>query len=93
MTKGKPKNITYRSQCNMASSKWNSSMTASTGYPNTPEEQDYDLKSHLMKMIEAFKEEINNSLKETQGNIFKHIEAPKEETNLLHKYRKIQSSR
>ena len=24
----------------MASSKWNSSMTASTGYPNTPEEQD-----------------------------------------------------
>ena len=79
MTKGKPKNITYRSQCNMASSKWNSSMTASTGYPNTPEE--------------ALKEDINISLKETQGNIFKHIEAPKEETNLLHKYRKIQSSR
>ena len=47
----------------MASSKWNSSMTASTGYPNTPEEQDYDLKSHLMKMIEAFKEDIIIPLK------------------------------
>jgi hypothetical protein len=33
------------------------------GYPNTPEEQDSDLKSHLMKIIEAFKN-INNSLKE-----------------------------
>ena len=62
MTKGKPKNITYRSQCNMASSKWNSSMTASTGYPNTPEEQDYDLKSHLTKITEDFKEDINKFL-------------------------------
>ena len=37
---------------------------ASLRYPNTPEKQDNDLKSHLMKMIEAFKEDINNSLKE-----------------------------
>jgi hypothetical protein len=29
-----------------------------------PEEQDSELKSHLMKMAEAFKEDINNSLKE-----------------------------
>jgi hypothetical protein len=35
--------------------------TASPGYPNTSEEQ--DLKSHLMKMIETFKEETNKSLK------------------------------
>ena len=56
-------------------------MTASTGYPNTPEEQDYDLKSHLMKMIEAFKEDINNSLKEMQENT--QSEALKEETNTV----------
>jgi hypothetical protein len=33
---------------------------ASPGNPNTAEEQDSDLKFHLMKMIEAFKEDINN---------------------------------
>jgi hypothetical protein len=33
--------------------------------PNTPEKQDFDLKSHLMMiMIEEFKKDINNSLKE-----------------------------
>ena len=34
------------------------------GNPNTPEEQTYILKSHLMKMIEALKEEIKKSLQE-----------------------------
>jgi hypothetical protein len=29
-----------------------------------PEKQDNDLKSHFMYNIEAFKEDINNSLKE-----------------------------
>jgi hypothetical protein len=38
--------------------------TASPGNPNTPEKQDSDLKSDLMKVIEAFKEDINNSHKE-----------------------------
>jgi hypothetical protein len=32
------------------------------------QKQDNELKSHLMKMIEAFKEDIKNSLKEIQGN-------------------------
>jgi hypothetical protein len=47
-------------------------------YPNTPEKQDSDLKSHLMVMLENFKKDINNSLKEIQEN--KEQEALKEET-------------
>jgi hypothetical protein len=34
----------------------------SPGYPNTPEKQNSDLKSHLMMMIEDFKKDINNSV-------------------------------
>jgi hypothetical protein len=30
-----------------------------SGYPNTPKKEDSDLRSHLMKMIEAFKKDIN----------------------------------
>jgi hypothetical protein len=44
------------------------STTASTGYPNTPEKQDSDLKSYLMMLVEDFKKGINNSLKEIQEN-------------------------
>jgi hypothetical protein len=42
--------------------------TAKLTYMNTSEvgEGGTDLKSNLMKMIEAFKEEINKSLKEIQ---------------------------
>ena len=40
-----------------------------------------DLKSNLIKMIEAFKEEINKSLKEIQGNTIKQVEVFKKETN------------
>lgn len=39
------------------------STTASSGCSTTPEEQDPDIKSHLIKMIEVFKKDINNSLK------------------------------
>jgi len=39
---------------------------ANTGYPNTLEKQDLDLKSHLMMIIEDFKKDIKNSLKEIQ---------------------------
>jgi hypothetical protein len=37
-------------------------------YPNIPEKQNNDLKSHLTKMIAAFKEDIKNSLNEIQEN-------------------------
>ena len=33
--------------------------TANLGYPNTTKAQENDLKSNLIKMIEAFKEETN----------------------------------
>ena len=39
-----------------------------------------DLKSLLMMMMVDFKKDINNSLKEIQGNTGKQPEAPKEET-------------
>jgi hypothetical protein len=45
--------------------------TASPGYPNTPEAKENDFKSNLMKMIEAFREEMINPLKKyrnTQSN-------------------------
>ena len=58
-----------------------------------PEKQDNDLKSYFMKMIEAFNEDIKNSLKEIQENTSKRVEVLKRETNKSLKYGKIQSSR
>ena len=63
MVGGKHKNISNRNQGYLALSEPSSPTTVSLGYPNTPEKQDTDLKSHLMIMIEDFKEDINNSLK------------------------------
>jgi hypothetical protein len=40
---------------------------------NTPENQESVLKSYLMKIIEPFKEEINNSLKEIKENTDKQV--------------------
>jgi hypothetical protein len=54
--------------------------TASPECLNTPEKQDSDLNSYLMMLIENFKTDINNSLKEIQENTGKHVEALKEET-------------
>jgi hypothetical protein len=69
MARQKNKNISNRIQGYLASSEPNSPSTARPGYPNTPEKQDSDLKSHLMMMIEDSKKNINNSLKEIQENI------------------------
>ena len=55
----------------MAPSESSSPSSASPEYPNILEEQDCDLESYLVKMIEAYKEDINNSLKEIQENIVK----------------------
>ena len=38
-------------------------------YTNSPENQETDLKSYLMKIIESFKEDINNLLKKMQENM------------------------
>jgi hypothetical protein len=52
----------------LAPSEPSSSTTASPGYTNTPENQGNNLKSHLIKMIEAFKKDIKSSIKEIQAN-------------------------
>jgi hypothetical protein len=57
-----------RNQDYLASSEPSTPTTTSPGYPNTPEKQDSDLKSHLMMMIEDFRKDISNSLKEIQEN-------------------------
>jgi hypothetical protein len=79
MVKGKCKNISNKKQGYLASSKPSSSTTANNGYPNTPENQGSDLKSHLMR-IEDFKKDINDSLKEIQEKTGNQVEDLKEET-------------
>ena len=57
----------------MAPSKPSSSTVTSSGYTSLPGDPDFDLKSHLMSVIEAFKEDINNSLKEIQEEAIKQL--------------------
>ena len=67
----------------------NSSSTKTPEYPNTPEKQDFYLKSHLMMLIGDFKKGINNSLKEIQEKTGKQVEALKQKTqNPSRNYRK-----
>jgi hypothetical protein len=80
MAGGKHKNISNRNQGYLASSEPNSPTIASPGYTITPEKQDSDLKSLLMMIIENFKKDINNPLKEIQENTGKQLEALQEET-------------
>jgi len=71
MTRGKLRNISNRNQDYLASLEPSSLTKANTGYLNTEKKQDLDLKSHLMMMIENFKKDINNSLKEIQDKASK----------------------
>jgi hypothetical protein len=80
MVKGKCKNLTNRIQDYLASSESSTPTTLSPGYSNTLEKQDLDLKSYVMMLVEDFKKDINNSLKEIQENTGKQEEALKEET-------------
>ena len=83
MVKGKHKNLTNRNQDHLASSEPSTPTTASPGYPNTPKKQDSDLKSYLMMLVEDFKKDINNSLKEIQENTAKQVEVLKEENTKI----------
>jgi len=80
MARGKRRNPSNRNQDYMASSEPNSPTKANTEYSNTPEKQDLDLKSHLIMMMEDFKTDIKNSLRETQEHINKQVEAYREES-------------
>jgi hypothetical protein len=75
----KKKNISNRHQGYLASAEPKSPNIAGLGYTKTPENQDLDLKSLLMMVIEDFKKDINNSLKHIQENTGKKLEALKEE--------------
>lgn len=66
MARGTCKTISNRSQYALASPEPSSPITV----------QEADLKSNLMKKIESFKDNIKNSLKETQKNTGKQIEIP-----------------
>jgi hypothetical protein len=66
----------------LASSEPNSPNIASPEYTITPKKQDSDLKSLLMMMIEDFKKDINNSLKEIQENTGKQVEALNDKTQI-----------
>jgi hypothetical protein len=56
-----------------ALSEFSSPSTASPEYTSTSENQKADLKFYLMKIIESFEEDINNSLKEIQDNTIKQV--------------------
>jgi len=74
--RGKHRKPSNRNQDYMASSEPNSPTKANTEYPNTPEEQDLNLKSQLIMMMEDFKKDIKNSLekcRKTQINKQKPI--------------------
>jgi hypothetical protein len=80
MAGGKRKKRSNRNQGFLASSESNSPIIASPECIVTPEKQHMYLKSLLMRMMEDFKKDINNSFKEIQENTGKQLEALKEET-------------
>ena len=57
----------------MASSEPNTPTIASPGKTITAEKPDMDLKSLLMVMMEGYKKDVKNSLKEIQENTFKWV--------------------
>jgi hypothetical protein len=73
MAGGKHKNRSNRNQGYLATSESNFPIIASPGYIITPEKQDMDLKSLVIMMMEDYKKEINNSLKEIQENTSKQM--------------------
>jgi exonuclease V gamma subunit len=77
MVKGKCKKLTSTMRDHWPSSDVNTPTTGSSGYINTPKNQDSDVKSYLMMLVEDFKKGINNSLKEIQENTAKIVEALK----------------
>ena len=60
--------------------------TASPEYLNTPETQDMDLNLQLMMLIEGFKKDVNNSLKEIQETLVNRKKP-------LKNYRKVQPNK
>uniref|UniRef100_A0ABK0LVJ0 Nucleic acid binding protein n=1 Tax=Rattus norvegicus TaxID=10116 RepID=A0ABK0LVJ0_RAT len=95
MARGKRRNPSNRNQDYLAPSEPNSPTKTNMEYPNTPEKQDLVSKSYLIMMLEDFKKDMKNSLreqveayreesqkclKEFQENIIKQVEAHREES-------------
>jgi hypothetical protein len=68
MARGKHKNISNKKPRPCGIIRTQFSFHKSLGYPHTPENQDFDKKSHFIMMIEDFNKDISNSLKEIQEN-------------------------
>jgi hypothetical protein len=83
----KRKNRSNRKQGYLASSEPNSPTIARPGHTITLKKQGLDRKSLLMKMIEGFKKNINNSLKEIQEPL------KRKNKNPLRNYRKTQTGK
>jgi hypothetical protein len=73
LVKAKHKKLNNRNQDDLALSEPSTPTTARPAYLNTPEKQDSDLKSYVMLLIEDFKKDINNSLKQIQENMGKQV--------------------
>ena len=63
--------------------------TTNPGYPNETEAQKEDFKFNLMKLIKAFKKDMNKFLKEIHENTFKQVKALKRKQINIKKYKKI----
>uniref|UniRef100_A0ABK0LHP3 Nucleic acid binding protein n=1 Tax=Rattus norvegicus TaxID=10116 RepID=A0ABK0LHP3_RAT len=73
MARGKRRNPSNRNQDYMAPSEPNTPIKTNMEYPNTPEKQDLVSKSYLIMMLEDFKKDVKNSLRE-------QVEAYREES-------------
>jgi len=81
MARGKQRKLSNRNQDYLASSEPSSPTKANARYPNTHRKARRGCKkSHFMMMMEDFKKDINNSLREIRDNASKQVEALKEET-------------
>lgn len=63
IVKAKHKCVKNKKQCNFGPSDHSSTTTTSPRHLNTPEKKDSEIKSHLMKIANAFKKDIRTPLK------------------------------
>ena len=89
MPEGWLKKTVNKIQVNMIPPKPSYLSTTNPGYPNETEAQEEDFKFNLMKLIKAFKEEMNKFLKEIHENTFKQAKALMRKQINIKKYKKI----
>jgi hypothetical protein len=83
-----------QSTTNMIPSEFSNPVATNHGIPNEIKAQNKDLKSNFIKMMDAFKDDMDKSLKEIQKiNTFKQMRYERRKQINIRKYRKIQSNR